>query len=115
MGWMRTLLLGDIGNRLDIQDAEREINAVRRSLSIAEMEQGAREREIFLLKEELAQLKLATQALTRFLVEKGVVNQAELDAFIGEVDGEDGVIDGKMTLDVERRCLLFRPPESGNL
>lgn len=112
---MRTLLLGDIGNRLDIQDTEREINAVRRSLSLAEMEQGAREREVTLLKEELAQMKLATQALTRFLVEKGVVNQAELDAFIVEVDGEDGVIDGKMTLDVERRCLRFQPPEKANL
>ena len=25
MGWGRTLLLGDIGNRLDIEDTERDI------------------------------------------------------------------------------------------
>lgn len=108
MGWMRTLLLGDIGNRLDIEDAEREIHSVRRSLSIAQMEQGAREREVTLLKEEVAQMKLATQALTRFLIEKGVVNEAELEAFIVEVDGEDGVVDGKMSLDLEGRRLRLQ-------
>lgn len=29
MGWMRTLLLGDIGNRLDIADTEVEIDRVK--------------------------------------------------------------------------------------
>lgn len=114
MGWMRTLLLGDIGNRLDIKDAEREIHSVRRSLSIAQMEQGTREREVILLKEEVAQMKLATQTLTRFLIEKGVVDQAELDAFIVEVDGEDGVMDGKMTLDLEKRRLQMQFPQHPN-
>ena len=30
MGWARTLLLGDIGNRVDIADAERDVADVRR-------------------------------------------------------------------------------------
>jgi len=33
MGWGRTLLLGDIGNRLDIDDVEREIADLRRQMA----------------------------------------------------------------------------------
>ncbi len=32
MGWGRTLLLGDVGNRLDIGDCEREISSLRTKL-----------------------------------------------------------------------------------
>ena len=32
MGWGRTLLLGDIGNRLDIADTERDIASLRTRL-----------------------------------------------------------------------------------
>ena len=30
MGWGRTLFLGDIGNRLDIEDTERDIGSLKR-------------------------------------------------------------------------------------
>ncbi len=33
MGWGRTLLLGDIGNRMDIADTEEEIRRIKRGLS----------------------------------------------------------------------------------
>lgn len=29
MGWLRTILLGDIGNRLDIEDSEQEIERLK--------------------------------------------------------------------------------------
>ena len=32
MGWARTLLMGDVGNRLDIRDTERDIDHIRREL-----------------------------------------------------------------------------------
>ena len=33
MGWARTLLLGDIGNRLDIADTEQDISGIHRELA----------------------------------------------------------------------------------
>jgi hypothetical protein len=33
MGWGRTLLLGDIGNRLDIEDTERDIERLKREIA----------------------------------------------------------------------------------
>ena len=32
MGWGRTLLLGDIGNRLDIDDVERDLSNIRKEI-----------------------------------------------------------------------------------
>ena len=32
MGWGRTMLLGDIGNRLDIDDVERDVRNIRRDM-----------------------------------------------------------------------------------
>jgi hypothetical protein len=107
MGWARTLLLGDIGNRLDIADAENEINRIERSQLRAESALNAREREISMLKDELGRQKLATQALTRFLIEKGIIEASELADFISQVDAEDGVVDGKMTIDSATRRLQF--------
>ncbi|MGJ8724310.1 MAG: hypothetical protein ACSHYB_07125 [Roseibacillus sp.] len=104
---MRTLLLGDIGNRLDIEDTEREIGALRRSQSIAEMELGAREMELAHLKREVEELKLATQALTRYLVSRKVVDANALADFIRDVDAEDGRIDGRMELDDSAKRLRF--------
>lgn len=107
MGWARTLLLGDIGNRLDIADAEGEINRIERQQLRAAGVLNEKEREISMLKDELGRQKLATQALTRFLIEKGIIAASELADFISQVDAEDGVIDGKMTIDSATRRLQF--------
>ena len=107
MGWARTLLLGDIGNRLDIADAEAEIASLRRAHDQSGRMLRGKELEIAGLKDELGRQKLAIQALTRFLIEKGMVNAAELDDFIAQIDAEDGVVDGKMEIDAVTRRLRF--------
>jgi multidrug resistance efflux pump len=107
MGWARTLLLGDIGNRLDIADAEAGIASLQRAHDRADRELESRERDITVLKQELGRQKLAIQALTRFLIEKGVVATAELDDFIAQIDAEDGVVDGRMELDSHTGRLRF--------
>ena len=106
MGWMRTLLLGDIGNRLDIADTERSVSALRQSQQRTVKNLHARDREIERLKDELERQKLAIQALTRFLVQKDLINDQELQEFIEAVDAEDGVVDGKMTIDTRGKPRL---------
>lgn len=111
MGWARTLLLGDIGNRLDIADAEASIESLQRTQQRATNALQAKEREVSVLKDELGRQKLAIQALTRFLVEKQVITAGELEDFIAEIDAEDGVVDGKMEIDSTSRRLLFPKKE----
>lgn len=107
MGWMRTILLGDIGNRLDIADNEEELATLKASQRRSTQALRAKENEIQRLKRELGEQKLAIQALTRFLVSNGTVDQASFDDFIREVDAEDGVVDGQMTLSQESQRLHF--------
>ena len=106
MGWMRTLLLGDIGNRLDIADAEREIAALRRQNRQSRSGVGRNERLLVAMRDELGRHKLALTALTRFLVAKGLATEEELDEFIREVDAEDGELDGKLPIVEEGRLRL---------
>ena len=112
MGWMRTLLLGDIGNRLDIADAEADIERLRRANERAGLALRSSESEMEMLRNELGRQKLAVQALTRFLIDKGVVAAAELEEFIARIDAEDGVVDGKMELQPAKRRLVV-PEKDG--
>ncbi len=107
---MRTLLLGDIGNRMDIEDAEADIAMIRRTNRELRTSIAAKGHHIGRLESELARQKLAIEALTRFLVAKGVVDQSELEAFIAEVDAEDGVTDGRLAIDPKSGRLKLKIP-----
>ncbi len=95
MGWMRTLILGDIGNRLDIEDTEADIRALRNKHQANAEALDDKTREIDRLQNELGRQALAIQALTRFLIRNGIVKEEELARFITEIDAEDGIVDGK--------------------
>ena len=78
MGWMRTILLGDIGNRLDIADAEKSIRALRVSLSKAKRTTRTNEERISILEEENEQLELLITMLLRRLQEKNLLDGDEI-------------------------------------
>ncbi len=107
MGWARTLLLGDIGNRLDIADTEESIRRMQASQRAAKSVLKTKDQKIENLKAELGRQKLAIQALTRFLIEKEIIDSEGLANFIAQIDAEDGVIDGKMEIDAGTRRLIF--------
>ena len=92
---------------MDIEDSEREIAALKASQRSSMQSLRSRDSELSSVKAELGRQKLAVQALTRFLVSKGIVDQEELAGFIQEVDAEDGVIDGQMSIDPVTRRLKF--------
>ena len=99
MGWMRALLLGDLGNRLDIADTEREIRSVKTANTRARAQLAAKTSQISALRSELGRQRLAIEALTRFLIAKGLIETEELAAFVEKIDAEDGEIDGKLAFD----------------
>ena len=111
MGWARTLLLGDIGNRLDIADTEDSIRRMQDANRHTKSVLQSKDEKIAMLRGELGRQKLAIQALTRFLIEKGFIKGEELADFITQIDGEDGVVDGKMEIDTGTRRLVFSGKE----
>jgi len=95
MGWGRTLFLGDIGNRMDIEDTERDIDGLRRQLSSAYRTDMSQDQRLARLETENAELKLYLAALLRLLRMKGTVTDEELRTMVHAIDAEDGRVDGK--------------------
>lgn len=86
MGWGRTFLLGDIGNRLDIEDTERSIRELRRESRTQEHVDRAQNQRLEALEDENDQLKLYVASLVQLLVGKGIVSTAEVRAFVDVID-----------------------------
>ena len=95
MGWGRTLLLGDIGNRLDIADTERAIADLKREIAGAFDKDMSQDEVIRRLVAENAELNLYFVSLIRLLTKKGSISREELQAVVASVDAEDGRVDGQ--------------------
>lgn len=100
MGWGRTFLLGDVGNRLDIADCEQDIRVLKESLMELHQEEQEADAELMALRRENDELKLYIAALIRLLTTKGVLDKEEIEKMVDIIDAEDGAMDGKARGDV---------------
>ena len=96
MGWGRYLLLGDLGQQLDLSDQKREIESLRDELRRARTASDGRN-DTAQLQAENDELRLYIAALVRLLTSKGVITRQELKDLIAVVDAEDGRSDGRYT------------------
>ena len=92
MGWGRTLLLGDVGNRLDIADVEQEVKRLQRQAAFKNDLDMAQEEQIAYLTAELAETKLYLKAMMQLLTDKGIVSSEDI---------RDMVIANELTDDLE--------------
>jgi len=86
MGWARTLLLGDIGNRLDIADTEQDIGEIRRKLAYKNILDESQDDAIRRLQEENQQLEICVAALVNALQRKGVLTPEEVSNLVCLID-----------------------------
>lgn len=89
MGWGRTLLLGDIGNRMDIADTEQDIERLKRRLKMQTSKDDSQDEQLMELHRENDELKLYLASLIRILVGKGVLAEDELVKFVDLIDAAD--------------------------
>ena len=97
MGWGRWLLLGDVGQQLDLGDQAREIDRLKEQLRNANA-QGRRAcadltEQVKRLQAENDELKLYVATLFRLAVSKGLTTAEELRGLVRAVDAEDGAVD----------------------
>jgi hypothetical protein len=78
MGWARALMLGDVGNQLDIQDARAELDRLRRTNAAGDWKDREQDESLRKLYDENEQLKLCLGALVRLLVAKGSVSAGDV-------------------------------------
>jgi Tfp pilus assembly protein PilO len=93
MGWGRFLLLGDLGQQLDLSDQRREMRDLRAELRRTQRSQ-ADATTLAELRAENDELRLYLTALMRLLATKGVVTREELEQIVEAIDAEDGENDG---------------------
>jgi hypothetical protein len=90
------LLLGNLGQQLDIEDQRRQLQSPRSRVR-AESREAAQSIEVRLdiLERQSDEMKLYLAALARYLVAKGLVEPNEFARLVDEVDAEDGASDGR--------------------
>ena len=86
MGWARTLLLGDIGNRLDIADTEQDIGQIRHELASKHNLDASQDEAIRTLQVENQQLELCVAALVKTLQNKGIFTTVEVENLVRMID-----------------------------
>jgi len=97
MGWGRMLLLGNVGQQLDIQDTERSLADLSHRLRQSGQFDREAARRLDQLAAENAELKLYLAAIVRLLASKNIVTDAELRSIVDAIDRSDGTADGKFT------------------
>lgn len=95
MGWGRMLLLGNVGQQLDIRDTQRALAQMSAQLRATGRFEHEAAKRIDELGQENAELKLYLAAVVRLLVAKGTVSSDELKDIVDAIDRSDGKADGQ--------------------
>jgi hypothetical protein len=94
MGWGRMLLLGNLGQQLDIEEQREELENIRRQLEQNSATGNTTpDNRIAQLEKENSELRLYLVALIRYLGHKGVLQENEFRRLVEAIDIEDGSAD----------------------
>jgi hypothetical protein len=93
MGWGKTLLLGTWGNRMDMDQMETDLAAVREALAAKAQLDRNQDQAIADLQADVNELKLYLITLIRLLTHKAVVSRPEIERLVRMVDSQDGLAD----------------------
>jgi ferritin len=90
------LLLGNLGQQLDINDTQAALDSLSAQLQAAQRADRSVAQQLDELARENGELKLYVAALLRLLVAKQVVSRDELAGIVDAIDRADGQADGRM-------------------
>ena len=88
MGWGRMLLLGNVGQQLDIGDLNGEIAAMQNSFLENQQVDLQQSQSLSQLRRENQELKLYLATLMRLLVSKGVLKSEEVETTMRAIETE---------------------------
>ena len=89
MSWGSFLLVGDMGQQLDLGEQAEELGRLRRSLARRRTKDLDQDAEIASLARENLNLKLGLAALVRLLAARGVVQAGEIADLVSVLDRSD--------------------------
>lgn len=86
MGWGRFLLLGDLGQQLDLQDRQREVDVLRSAIAGQRLTDRGQDQRIDDLDKEICELKAYMYGLARALSRKGILTQDDLKRLVDDAE-----------------------------
>ena len=86
MGWGRMLLLGNVGQQLDIGELERAVTDMQKAVLDNQRTDLDQAKRIVALRRENRDLKLYLATLIRLLVSKGVIKPEEIETIVRAVE-----------------------------
>ena len=86
MGWGRMMLLGNVGQQLDIGDLESAVTEMQNAVLDNQRTDLDQAKSIAALRQENRDLKLYLATLIRLLVAKGVVKPEEIETVVRAVE-----------------------------
>jgi hypothetical protein len=88
MGWGRMLLLGNVGQQLDIGDLNNAVGEMQAAISEKQTVDREQGQDIEHLKQENHELKLYMATLMRLLASKGVLKPEEIETAVRAIETE---------------------------
>ena len=79
MGWGRFLLLGDVGQQLDLRDQQAEMQRLRANVAGQHHLDARQDEQIRQLQDETVELKLTLNRLAQLLVSRGVLAAEDVE------------------------------------
>jgi len=104
MGWGRWLLLGDLGQQLDLQEQRAELERARIDSYRRDRHARINAKVLAEIRAECDELKLYLAALIRHLVNKSLATTDEVIELVEAIDREDGTPDGRTTAGLPKRA-----------
>jgi hypothetical protein len=88
MGWGRMLLLGNVGQQLDIGDVEKAVAEMQSAFLDNQRTDLDQQKSIGALRRENRDLKLYLATVVRLLVAKGVLKPEEVETLVRAIEPE---------------------------
>lgn len=101
MGWLKHMLLGDLGQSMDIEENSEALAKQAAFQSLQSKTLSEANLEIACLKRRNEQLNMAVTSLSRYLIAKGIIDPAEFSSFIDQLDVLEGKANGSIAFEKE--------------
>ena len=86
MSWGRMLLLGNVGQQLDIEDIENDMLRLRTRITSQQSTDRTQDEALITLRREITDLKLVVGELARLLVATGALPAEAVERLVRGVD-----------------------------
>ena len=86
MSWGRMLLLGNVGQQLDIEDIENDMLRLRTRITSQQSTDRTQDEALITLRREVTDLKLVVGELARLLVASGALPAEAVERLVRGVD-----------------------------